>query len=110
MNTFDQFRKKTRTWLEENWDPNLSLIEWRIKLTDTGWGMPDWPEEWYGKGLQTFDIPKPRRRRRRLLLKNISRRSAGRRPRIASRGDKSPFAFFSVKDTPRPARTCPLVE
>ena len=43
-------RKEVRAWLEENWDPNLSLLEWRTKLTDTGWGMPDWPEEWYGKG------------------------------------------------------------
>ena len=47
-------RKEVRTWLEENWDPNLSLIEWRIKLTDTGWGMPDWPEEWYGKGYPSL--------------------------------------------------------
>ncbi len=43
-------RQEARAWLEKNWDPNLSLLEWRTKLTDTGWGMPDWPEEWYGKG------------------------------------------------------------
>jgi alkylation response protein AidB-like acyl-CoA dehydrogenase len=37
--------------LEANWDPNLGLIEWRNKLADSGWGVPVWPEEWYGKGL-----------------------------------------------------------
>lgn len=44
-----EVRAKARTWLAENWDPDLSLVEWRTKLTDAGWGMPDWPEAWYGK-------------------------------------------------------------
>ena len=37
-------------WLEANWDPNLGLVEWRNILADSGWGMPAWPEEWFGKG------------------------------------------------------------
>ncbi len=45
-----EVRAAVREWLRANWDPNLSLIEWRTRLTDSGWGMPDWPEEWYGKG------------------------------------------------------------
>ncbi len=44
-------RAEVRAWLEENWDPNLGLIEWRNKLIDSGWGMPAWPKEWYGRDL-----------------------------------------------------------
>jgi len=42
---------KVRAWLAENWDPNMSLVAWRNKLADSGWGLPQWPEEWYGRGL-----------------------------------------------------------
>ena len=38
-------------WLAENWDPELSLAEWRDRLVDSGWGCPHWPREWYGRGL-----------------------------------------------------------
>src|SRR5436190_1330487 len=40
-----------RAWLEANWDPDLSLLEWRERLADSGWGCPTWPKEWYGRGL-----------------------------------------------------------
>jgi alkylation response protein AidB-like acyl-CoA dehydrogenase len=44
-------RAEVRTWLAANWDPELSLVAWRNKLVDSGWGMPQWPEAWYGRGL-----------------------------------------------------------
>jgi alkylation response protein AidB-like acyl-CoA dehydrogenase len=44
-------RAEVRTWLAANWDPELSLVAWRHKLVDSGWGMPQWPEAWYGRGL-----------------------------------------------------------
>ncbi len=47
----DAIRSEVRSWLAENWDPNLSLVEWRTKLVDTGWGMPEWPEEYFGKNM-----------------------------------------------------------
>ena len=47
----DQIRDEVSTWLANNWDDSLSLIEWRNRLVDSGWGMPDWPEEWYGCDL-----------------------------------------------------------
>ena len=46
-----QVRAEVRTWLTAHWDPELSLVEWRNKLADSGWGMPQWPEAWYGRGL-----------------------------------------------------------
>src|SRR3954447_4564626 len=42
-------------WLEENWDPDLTVGEWWERLGLSGWGAPTWPEEWYGKGLGRSD-------------------------------------------------------
>jgi len=44
-------RAEVREWLAANWDPEMSLVEWRSKLADSGWGMPQWPKEWYGRDL-----------------------------------------------------------
>ena len=44
-------RAETRAWLQANWDTELGLVEWRNKLADSGWGMPTWPEAWYGRAL-----------------------------------------------------------
>jgi alkylation response protein AidB-like acyl-CoA dehydrogenase len=44
-------RAEVREWLAANWDPDMPLVEWRGKLADSGWGMPQWPKEWYGRGL-----------------------------------------------------------
>ncbi len=38
-------------WLEDNWDPDLTVGEWWDRLGTSGWAAPTWPEEWYGKGL-----------------------------------------------------------
>ncbi|MCY3838930.1 MAG: acyl-CoA dehydrogenase [Gammaproteobacteria bacterium] len=44
-------RGEVRSWLEANWDPNASLVAWRGRLADSGWGMPTWPSEWFGRDL-----------------------------------------------------------
>jgi alkylation response protein AidB-like acyl-CoA dehydrogenase len=49
--TEDTVRAEVRAWLSDNWDPHLGLVEWRNKLADSGWGMPNWPTEWHGRGL-----------------------------------------------------------
>ena len=49
--TEESVRSELRAWLEENWDPDLSLLEWRNILVDSGWGMPQWPKEWFGRDL-----------------------------------------------------------
>ncbi|MGD0290446.1 MAG: acyl-CoA dehydrogenase family protein [Candidatus Binataceae bacterium] len=46
-----EVRAEVRTWLAANWDAEMSLVVWRNKLADSGWGMPQWPEAWYGRGL-----------------------------------------------------------
>jgi alkylation response protein AidB-like acyl-CoA dehydrogenase len=44
-------RDEVRRYLEDNWDPNRGLVEWRVMLAESGWGMPHWPKAWYGRGL-----------------------------------------------------------
>jgi alkylation response protein AidB-like acyl-CoA dehydrogenase len=46
-----EVRAEVREWLAANWDPDMPLVEWRGRLADSGWGMPQWPKEWYGRGL-----------------------------------------------------------
>jgi alkylation response protein AidB-like acyl-CoA dehydrogenase len=44
-------RAEVRAWLAAHWDPDLSLVAWRNLLAESGWGMPQWPKAWYGRGL-----------------------------------------------------------
>ena len=55
--TEDSVREETRTWLKKNWNPNLDLFEWRNKLADSGWGLPNWPSDWYGRDLPAGLVP-----------------------------------------------------
>ena len=41
-------------WFRDAWDPNLSLIEWRTRLLESGWAVPSWSPEWFGKGLPAW--------------------------------------------------------
>jgi alkylation response protein AidB-like acyl-CoA dehydrogenase len=52
-----EVRAEVRAWLEANWRPDLGLIEWRNMLADSGWGMPAWPKEWYGRDLPIAMLP-----------------------------------------------------
>jgi alkylation response protein AidB-like acyl-CoA dehydrogenase len=47
----DDIRAEIQSWLAENWNPAMPLIEWRTKLVDSGWGAPDWPEDCFGRNL-----------------------------------------------------------
>jgi alkylation response protein AidB-like acyl-CoA dehydrogenase len=40
-----------RAWLDENWDPDLSVAEWWNLLGLAGWSAPSLPENAYGKGV-----------------------------------------------------------
>jgi len=55
--TAESVRAEARAWLEENWDPDQGLVEWRNKLADSGWGAPHWPKEWYGRDLPVGMVP-----------------------------------------------------
>ena len=55
--TEENVRAEARAWLEANWDSNLGLVEWRNKLADSGWGVPHWPKQWYGRDLPVGFVP-----------------------------------------------------
>ena len=44
-----------QAWLEENWDPDLTVAEWWERLGLSGWAAPGLPENAYGKGLNRND-------------------------------------------------------
>jgi alkylation response protein AidB-like acyl-CoA dehydrogenase len=47
-------RADVRAWVADQWDPSLSLRAWRERLVDSGWAVPSWSEQWYGKGLPAW--------------------------------------------------------
>jgi len=51
MTTEAEVRSEVGAWLEDNWDPTLTVAQWWDLLADSGWGAPTWPQEWYGRGL-----------------------------------------------------------
>jgi alkylation response protein AidB-like acyl-CoA dehydrogenase len=44
-------RQQVRDWIDEYFDPEVSLRAWLERLVDSGWAQPAWPAGWYGKGL-----------------------------------------------------------
>jgi alkylation response protein AidB-like acyl-CoA dehydrogenase len=44
-------RAEVSAWLKANWSPDYGLVEWRLKLVESGWGAPHYPREWHGRGL-----------------------------------------------------------
>jgi alkylation response protein AidB-like acyl-CoA dehydrogenase len=44
-------RAEVSAWLKANWSPDYGLVEWRLKLVESGWGAPHYPKEWHGRGL-----------------------------------------------------------
>jgi alkylation response protein AidB-like acyl-CoA dehydrogenase len=44
-----------KTWLQDNWDPDLTVREWWQRLGESGWAAPTWPVDWFGKGLSRVE-------------------------------------------------------
>lgn len=44
-----------RSWLSENWDPDLTVAEWWARLGLAGWSAPSLPTNAYGRGLSRND-------------------------------------------------------
>src|SRR5262245_38018834 len=51
MTDAQQVREELRRWIEAEWNPELSLVEWRARLADAGWACATWPREWCGRSL-----------------------------------------------------------
>ena len=46
MPTEETIRAEVGAWLDENWDPELTLGEWWRRVADARYGMPGLPEPW----------------------------------------------------------------
>ncbi len=53
--TSDDVIAELNAWLEENWDPDLTVGEWWERLGLSGWAAPGLPTNAYGKGLSRND-------------------------------------------------------
>ena len=49
--TADEVRSELRGWLEDAWDPELTVADWWARLAEGRWSVPTWPEEWHGRGF-----------------------------------------------------------
>src|SRR5699024_628523 len=42
---------EVRVWIEDNWDPSMTVREWWRRLANAGLAHPTWPEGTGGRGL-----------------------------------------------------------
>ena len=52
--TEEQVAHDVLDWFQGAWDPNISLQEWRGLLVDSGWAVPSWSSEWFGRDLPAW--------------------------------------------------------
>jgi alkylation response protein AidB-like acyl-CoA dehydrogenase len=69
-------RAEIRDWIAANWDPTLSLIEWRERLVNSGWGAPGWPADLYGRGLEPALVSMVEDEMRRAHVVGVARSGA----------------------------------
>jgi alkylation response protein AidB-like acyl-CoA dehydrogenase len=53
--TSDEVFDELHAWLEDNWDPDLTVREWWARLGLAGWSAPGLPENAYGRALSRND-------------------------------------------------------
>ena len=46
--------REALTWFHGAWDPDLSLLEWRGLLVDSGWAVPSWSSDRFGRDLPAW--------------------------------------------------------
>jgi alkylation response protein AidB-like acyl-CoA dehydrogenase len=51
----DELLSELRSWLEQNWDPDLTVGDWWERLGLAGWSAPGLPDIAYGKGIPRTD-------------------------------------------------------
>ena len=45
---------QVRKWFKDAWDPGLALVTWRRRLVDSGWAVPSWSSDWFGRDLPAW--------------------------------------------------------
>ncbi len=49
-----QVLEQVHDWFHQAWDPSLSLLAWRERLVESGWAVPSWSSQWYGRDLPAW--------------------------------------------------------
>ena len=52
--TADDVREEFSAWLPGAWNPEMSLREWREVFVDSGWSVPHWPANRFGRALPAW--------------------------------------------------------
>ncbi len=52
----DELLSELRSWLGNNWDPDLTVAEWWERLGLAGWSAPGLPTNAYGKAMARSDV------------------------------------------------------
>ena len=51
----DELLSELRAWMDNNWDPDLTVGQWWERLGLAGWAAPSLPANAYGRGIQRAD-------------------------------------------------------
>ncbi len=46
--------EEVQAWFDQAWDPDLSLVEWRQRLLESGWAVPSWSTDRFGQNLPAW--------------------------------------------------------
>ncbi len=52
----DEQLSELRSWLDNNWDPDLTVAEWWERLGLSGWAAPGLPTKAYGRAMARSDV------------------------------------------------------
>jgi alkylation response protein AidB-like acyl-CoA dehydrogenase len=50
----DHIRAELAEWVQQYWDAEMALRDWRELLLQAGWAVPSWPRRWHGRGLPAW--------------------------------------------------------
>ncbi len=52
--TEEHVTREVLEWFHGAWDPTLTLLAWRDRLVDSGWAVPSWSSDWFGRDLPAW--------------------------------------------------------
>ena len=55
MAALDDLRAEVRAWLDDWWDPELTVREWWARMAEAGWQFPTWATGLGGRGLSATE-------------------------------------------------------
>ena len=47
-------RREVLDWFHSEWDPKMPLLEWRDRFVTSGWAVPSWSADWFGRGFPAW--------------------------------------------------------